>query len=177
MRGLVLIARLSVFGCLPAGSAAAADDHKNLLDICAGPDKDRAISACSDIINGTGLANSDKAGFFIYRAVAYFSKGKYDLAISDAGSAIDLSPDLAEAFELRAVSYLKKGDADRALADCDRAMALKPAAADVFLIRGRVHFARGDYDLAITDHTKAIALNPASAEALRSGTGLRPQRR
>jgi tetratricopeptide (TPR) repeat protein len=166
MRGLVFVAGLSLFGGLPAGSAAA-DDNQNLKAICTGAtggDADRAASACSDLIKVDGLSNTDKAGAFIFRAIAYMRQGKYDPAISDAGSAIDLSPNLAEAFEMRAVAYLKKGDAGRALADSDKAIALKPDA-DMFRLRGEAHYAKGEDDLAIADYTKTISLKPASFEA------------
>ena len=103
MRGLVLVAGLTLFGCLPVGSAAA-DDNQNLVALCIGSDKDRAIPACTDLINGASLSNSDKAAIFTYRAVAYLSKAKYDLAIGDTGRAIDISPDFAGA--LRCVRSL-----------------------------------------------------------------------
>ena len=166
MRGLVLIAGLSLFGCLPAGSAAADDSQ-----------------------------NPTSAEAFYGRAYAYDRKGDNDRAIADYTRAIELKPEFVAALYNRANIYAKKGDNDRALegyeaCPCDqprpcggvywpwRLFILKnmttPApsrsiARRFHLIRifsslsqgaGELYLAKHDYDRAIADLTKALAINP-----------------
>src|ERR1700722_976899 len=139
MRGLILIAGLSVFGCLPGGSAAAGalrdavekQTRAVTTGICqAEQDKDLTISACSDLLKADGLSSAEKASAFIYRAMA----------------------------------YVKAHNMFDAVADCDSAIQLKPNSFDAFRVRGQAHYAMRLDDPAIADYTKAIALNPDSAE-------------
>src|SRR5271166_2109347 len=165
MRRLVLIAGLSLFGCLPAGSAAA-EDNQNLARTCAGPDANRAISACTDLLNAEGQASAEKAGVFTYRAAAYLKARHVFYAMSDCDSAIELKPDAFEAFRVRGQVQYAIGDDARAIADFTKAIALNPTFAEAFKGRADAYARKGDNDHALGDYTRALGLNREYVEAL-----------
>src|SRR5271167_1626436 len=165
MRGLVLVAGLSVFGCLPAGSATA-DDNQNLAALCAGPDANRAISACTDLLKAEGQATAEKAGVLTWRAAAYLKAGHTFYAMSDCDSAIELKPDAADAFRVRGQVQSAIGDDARAIADYTKAIALNPTSAEAFKGRADAYARKGDNDHALGDYTRALGLNREYVEAL-----------
>src|SRR5207237_1221173 len=89
---------------------------------CGGNDRDRAIEACSALIQSGQDTGINLAAVFYDRPLAYAHKGDYDLAIQDYDQAIRLNASLANAFYGRGVAYALKSDYDRAIADYDQAL-------------------------------------------------------
>jgi len=130
----------------------------------AAADWDGAIARFSDALSQTEehVSALNQNAIYCYRAVAYYFKGDYDLAIADYDRAIELRPDYVEAYINRGTTYISKGDYDRAIADFDRAIELRPNGNDAYYNRGSAYCHKGNYDLAIADYDRAIELRPAA---------------
>src|SRR5271157_3097238 len=130
MRGLVLIAGLSLFGCLPAGSAAADDNQ-----------------------------NPTSAEAFYGRAYAYDQKGDTDSAIAGYTRAIELDPEFEAALYNRATDYAKKGENDRAQEGYEAVLAINPDVAGAYIGLGYIYAQKHDAARAIAECSKAISLD------------------
>jgi hypothetical protein len=81
MRALVLVAGLSVFGCLPLGSAAA--DDLTIRGLCP--------------LRPQGHGDSECSNAFAFLGVLYLVKHDYDRAVTDLGRALWFDPNNANA--------------------------------------------------------------------------------
>jgi tetratricopeptide (TPR) repeat protein len=107
-------------------AAAPAGGHSN-TDVCAAPDPERTIGACTRVIEDKAQDARRRALAYASRGAAYVQKGELDRALADYGEAIGLDPDSPIAFHGRALVYRAKGEVDRATADHDRATSLDPS--------------------------------------------------
>jgi serine/threonine-protein kinase len=64
---------------------------------------------------------------YFNRACAHQELGRYDLALPDCNTVIELTPDDPDAWELRAMSFQALGEKGRAAADFGRAKKLSSA--------------------------------------------------
>ena len=127
---------------------------------------DVAIYHCTRAINSGELSQKNLAKTFTNRGITYYNKGRYDRAIADFTTAIELEPDDAIAYYARGRAYANKDQYDRAIQDYDQAIRLRPDYASAFLNRGNAYFNNKRlYDRAIADYTKAIELKPDDAKA------------
>ena len=94
---------------------------------------DRAIEACSALIQSGQDAGINLAAIFYNRGLAQAHKGDYDLAIKDYDQAIRLNASLAIAFDARGVAYGHKRDYDHAIQDFNQALRLNPSLANALL--------------------------------------------
>ena len=126
---------------------------------------DRAIPACTRILE----APSTKKEFVVWstfnRAAAQERKGEFDKALADYGRVLQLEPQYLLAHYGRGVSYLRKGELVSAKSSFDNALALNPEFIEALYSRGIVHFDLGMLDKATADFDATIALNATHAAA------------
>ena len=121
---------------------------KEVLDACAAyiasnpGDKDRVVTAHS------------------VRAMGFSATGKYDDAITEMTTAIEVDPAQANSYFMRAAAYETKKDYDKAIADLDKAVGLDATRGDFFLLRGIVYADKGDLDRALTEMNEKVRLDP-----------------
>ena len=166
------------FAALFAAASAFAASKKD-WDDCHGDDPDRAIAACTRVVNDRSESQKNRAVAYNSRALAWDEKRDYDRAIADYNDAIRLDPKYAGAYYNRGLAWRGKGDFDRAIADFTTAIKLGPTPgttamrggtvnkltrdqtlADYYYNRGRAWRAKKDYDRAIADYNEAIRLDP-----------------
>lgn len=153
---------LAVLLCCVALSPALAGDQEE----CHAVDNfDRAIPACTRILE----APATKKDFVVWstfnRAAAYERKGEFDKALTDYNKVLQLEPQYLLAHYGRGVSYLRKGELVAAKSAFDNALALNPEFIEALYSRGIVHYDLGMLDRASADFDATIALNPAHAAA------------
>jgi tetratricopeptide (TPR) repeat protein len=138
---------------------------------CMGKDHERAIAACTRIIDDHAVIVKNRARAYNNRGLAYANKNDYDRAIADYTEAIRLDPKYADAYGKRGNVYLVRKDNDRAIADYADAIRLNPKFAVAYNNRGLAYANKNDYDHAIADFTEAIRLDPKFAIAY-NGRGI-----
>ena len=133
---------------------------------CAGPDPDRAIAACTLILQqGRRLPPRVQVKTLHHRGAAYVEKRDFDRAIADYDAALRLEPNNPHIYNSRGIAYRRKGEYDRAIADYAAAIRLDPRNPHFFRHRGVAYRWKREYDRAIADYSQAIRLNPAYALA------------
>ncbi len=127
---------------------------------CFGPDSGRRIEACTRLLE-LPLLPDERSYAYAMRALAYSLQGKYDLAIPDYDSAIEISPNFAVALNNRAWAYFKSGRIDRAQSDVARALELTPNSPHALDTRGHVRQSLGDPEGALADYHAAMRFGGA----------------
>lgn len=89
-------------------------------------DDDKAIEACTPLIDNEKTERGDRAKALIARGDAYARKDMTDRAISDYDAVLRIDPTLADIFNARGELWRKKGDRPKAVADFDAALKLNP---------------------------------------------------
>ena len=123
---------------------------------CFGEDLSRRIEACSAVIAGAGLNDSDLALAYSARALAYSVQGKYDYAIPDYDTSLALDPNSAIALNNRAWAYFKSGTPERGANDVEKALALLPDSPHTLDTRAHIAQSRGDQRKAMNDYERAM---------------------
>lgn len=101
------------------------------------------------------------------RAYARLKLGKYDLAMEDAGKAIELAPDRPDVLNNRCwLRAIAGRDLQQAASDCDAALAKAPTEGWIFHTRAYVRFRCDDLDGASADLERARTLQSESADIL-----------
>src|SRR5262244_928116 len=117
-----LVAVMSFAACSVAAAQAPAGND------CAGPDPDRAIAACTLILQQSGrLPRRVHVATLHHRGDAYVTKHDYDGAVADYDAALQIEPNNPHIYNARGSAYQKKGDYDAAIADYDAAIRLDPS--------------------------------------------------
>ena len=128
---------------------------------------ERAIEACTGVIDETAVGPDIRFAALQRRAEAYFSgRGDFERGIADASAAIELQPENADAYVLRAAMYLAFNEFDKAIADYGAALALRPGDAVALASRAYAHVQAGDSARAIADYSEVIRLHPDDASAI-----------
>ena len=151
-------------GGLIVGAAAAACTlapvHAGPMEDCTSEDLSRRIAACSALIEGGGLAASDRdadlALAYSARALAYSVQGQYDRAISDYDASLKLDPGSAIALNNRAWAYFKSGAPERGVTDVEKALSLQPDSPHTLDTRAHIFQSRGDARHALRDYESAM---------------------
>ena len=100
---------------------------------------------------------------FTNRGVAYQQLGRYDEAIADHTSAINIKSDRAPSYCDRGIAFQLMKSHDRALADYNKAIQLDRNFAAAFNNRGKLYEQMGRRKIALADYATAIELEPHSA--------------
>jgi tetratricopeptide (TPR) repeat protein len=90
-----------------AASAALAQTRDQNAELCKNGDPDRAIAACTALIQGGTETTDGVAIAYNNRANAWINKDENDRAIQDLNEAIRLRPNYATAFYNRGIAYSK----------------------------------------------------------------------
>ena len=106
-----------------------------------------------------GTADSD----LLYRAVAAYHNGDYDLAIGEFSQLIQDGDQ--DAFYGRAKAFFQRHDFNHAIADLDQVIRIDPSSAALEL-RGMAYSALADYPDAAADFSRALKLQPRNTVLL-----------
>ena len=148
------------------GSPSLGDDYPEAHKACyEGDIPDKVITACSVVIDSSGLDSKELATALKHRADAYDDKHKHELALKDFDRAMALDPDDAGLFNSRGATLIALGRYREAIDDFNRALKLKPALAMAISNRCFAEANLGQLDEAMVDCNNAIALAPESAGA------------
>lgn len=99
------------------------------------------------------------------RGNAYIMLGKYQQAIEDYNTAIQLDPRFAKAYVNRGVALTHIHEYHKALNDFNTALDLDIQDSSVYFNRGNVFKALGSYERGLEDYTSALSLNPENVDA------------
>ncbi|AZO77406.1 tetratricopeptide repeat protein [Bosea sp. Tri-54] len=135
---------------------------------------DRALAACTRLIDSGSLTGGDLAGALLDRGdiLAPGTGDTYARALADYDRAIALAPTAAITFSKRGKAHLLyMRNLQQALRDLDTAIRLDPSQADFFVTRASVQAWLKQPDKALADLDRAIALAPTFEKA-RSVRGL-----
>lgn len=100
------------------------------------------------------------------RALVYVEEDRYDAAMVDLNSTIELKPDFAEAYLTRGKVSFEDEKFKFCIKDCEKALELNPNLADAYYYLALAHGGNGDDKNAILEFDKAIELNPSHDRAL-----------
>ena len=116
-----------VLGLLFAVSGgAAAQDRTDEIVLCADPNPDVSIKACTALIKSGKEKQPSLGVLFEFRGNSYVAKRQYNLAIKDFDEAIRINPGNAEGVHNRSIAKRRSGDIAGADADLARAKTLDP---------------------------------------------------
>src|SRR5262245_32212794 len=121
---------------------------------------ERAIRACTALIN-SGRETKHTVAIALYnRGIAKNNKGKYEDAILDFTQAAKLYRDDAKIYFQRALASFSVGRTAEAIADYTEALRLNPRYQLAFSRRAAAEVAQEHYPAAISDATEAVKINP-----------------
>ena len=143
------------------GSAASAQDYKQLREWCYGDSTDdQTIQGCNAVVLSNQEPQKNKGDAIGNRGLAYKHKGQLDRALEDYEEAVRLSPTNSNNFNLRGSLYDAKGEPERAIQDYNQALKLDPNSSTAYNNRGLAYVHLDQIDRGIQDYTQAIKLNP-----------------
>jgi serine/threonine protein kinase/cytochrome c-type biogenesis protein CcmH/NrfG len=121
----------------------------------------------ADIILNLVLSPSSPQEY-VARAWANLVKGKVDIAIADATSALQSQPDSVVALMIRASAKATNADVDNeeaieSFSDYKRVIQLMPKYAKAYANRGATYYALGQNNLALSDFREAARLAPRAS--------------
>jgi len=102
---------------------------------------------------------------YINRGNAYSKKRRFDLAIIDYNSALEMDSDYADAYYNRGNTYCRMHEYNKAILDFNRSIALNDDDAEAYMSRGVVYLRKGLYEKAIDDFKMTLELDPDYIEA------------
>ena len=124
----VLLCGLSVaMACAATGSEQnVAVDISPCLAAIASDDIEKAVSACSAVIDNEKTTKPDRLKALIARGAYLARHDRIDPAITDYSRALQLDPSAADIFNARGELWLKKGDRPRAVQDFGATLKIDP---------------------------------------------------
>ncbi len=133
---------------------------KNITDT----HKDEQSSA---VIDKIGVIEKDPNLAEIYKSQAglYYSRGRYDQAISGYTKALEINSRDAFTYYKRGNAYKAKCKYDQAISDYNKALEIRPQYAEAYYYRAIAYNAKNQHDEALSDFTKALEISPRLVEA------------
>ncbi len=122
-------------------------------------DYDGAIKDLTDASNKIVIGDN-RFWLYLNRGSAELQKKRYDDAIKDFTTAIEIDPSRADPYERRGQAYEQKKEIDKALADYDRALGLDPNQGMPHLHRGTIFYDRDEFDKALSDFQEVVRIWP-----------------
>lgn len=146
---------IAAFALMSMIGVASASATEGVHD-CDGPDSDRRIKACTELIETPGTAGPRLALAYANRALAYSLRGQYEIAIRDYDQAINMFPDFAVALNNRAWAYFKWGRLSQAMPDVQRSLQIEPLSSHALDTRAHIYQTQGEQQLAMRDYQAAM---------------------
>jgi tetratricopeptide (TPR) repeat protein len=143
------------FWQLAEGTKLSSLGYENMLQ----NDYDGAIKNLTDASNKIVIGNN-RFWLYVNRGAAEFHKKRYDDAIKDFTTAIEIDPSQADPYERRGQAYEQKEEIDKALADYDRALERDPNRGQPHLQRGTILYDRDEFDKALGDFQEVVRIWP-----------------
>ena len=124
--------------------------------------QDEVIALDQAVRYFTGVIRSDPAAAWAYvrRALVWYEKREFDIALGDYTEALQLEPKNVLALVNRGIARLAKHDFDGAIADFDAALRIEPRDAAAYADRGLARLAKSDDDGAIADFDASLRFDP-----------------
>ena len=128
-------------------------------------DYDRAIDLYRRAASLDPKFNKSYSAAIQQRAYALTAKQKYQQAIEDYGSALEITPDDPGIFERRAYAEMRLQDYDHALADYAELLKRKPNEVRYLLYRSYIYEVKGDVPNGMADVDKVLQIQHNNQEA------------
>ena len=128
---------------------------------------DSSVGSSANLNSLTDAINRDPQNAVNYnvRGSAFGQAGRYQEALADFNTAIQLNSGFYQAYNNRALIYRQLNQPQAALSDYNQAIQLNPSYSPAFLGRGTLYRQSKQYDFAMADFDQAIATNNADAKA------------
>jgi len=167
---LLIAAALSLLAARPQPALAgypAYFERECSGDPDSGVSYERAVNACTRILNSGDVARRDVPYYLYQRGAAYGELGQYEKAIADFDTALLITPGDANLYNARCWANARSGRSlFTALTDCDTSLQLRPGNPYALDSRAFVYFRRGEYAQARADLDAALAQKPKLASSL-----------
>lgn len=124
-----------------------------------------AIRACTNVLQGEGLAPEVRARLLTRRGNAWIIEEDNEEAVADFTRALELDKAHIRALRGRARAFTLLDKHEEAAGDWGRIIALDPESATNYLKRAESWLAAGNTSAAMADYDKVAALDPRSIEA------------
>lgn len=160
---------VAIFAGLTAQASAQSNSDRGRIvaETCqSSPSMQERITACTEIVALSALADAHKAQAFSYRALAHQNLNNLPAARADVDQAIRLDPARSFYFTQRGDILRQQNEYAQARIDLDRAIQLEPTSSQAYHTRGLLLAAQGDSAGALTDYDRAVELDPNSTYAL-----------
>ncbi|MGN6516309.1 MAG: tetratricopeptide repeat protein [Rhizomicrobium sp.] len=145
---------------------SGAIDRANVCVQSHGESAEVAIDACTWAMQSGLWQGKDLSWAYQNRAIEYVSIKRFDLAIQDLDTAINLNPKDGNALTWRGIAYYSMGNYEPAIDNYNQALELQPDNADTYGDRAAVYLALGQYARAIDDYNRALSLDPKAIDFL-----------
>lgn len=147
---------------LPFASPALADDSAD----CKSNNYDLVVAACTKLIDGGQLSDTDKASALGSRAWGYKGRGEYDKALTDWQACAKLTPNDSYCPAGLADLAMAQGNYDEAVKQADIAIGMNAKYTWPMALKGASLRAKGQYDQSIEALDQALKIDPRYTYAL-----------
>lgn len=144
------------------GNSAIILLEKGKASIRRGKNKD-AIEELSDALSESGSDRELQSKIFVNRGAAYQKLQRFNEAMEDYSSAIDLNSTNPNVYMYRGVIYYSQTDYMEAISDFDQVIEIDPQNPFAFYNRGMAYFKLQKFEEACDDFHKACELGNTSA--------------
>jgi tetratricopeptide (TPR) repeat protein len=162
----ILLSGMAFATNAPAQSKSPTAAQPPSVALCADPAPDKAIPACTTIIEAGGVKGMALYDAHFNRGLAWSQKNDHVKAIADYDAAFKLRPKDAALLQSRCWSRAVLGRLSQALQDCNASLALNPKDPDTLEIRGFTYRKMRDFARSIADYDAALELRPDAASTL-----------
>jgi lipoprotein NlpI len=160
MKFAVLFLAVAIFAAAAPAGAKTRADLKAGNEARHGGAFEKAVGLYTLAIKSGHLEGPALAGAYVKRGDTYRDQARYDRAIADFATALNIDPGQAEALNGRALVFSQQGRYDQAITDYRAALKLKPDFAFAYTALGRAYFFKGDFALAAVSFKDRLKIKP-----------------